>query len=679
MLRLSRGYITERMLPQPLKSRIITGDLGNVIRERYSIKFRVLKRLAGALCLSLLGLAAVTHVSPAAALPGAAVSIKPYRVLLVVDHWSDPSGLVVNSKTDNFQSVAALLKAWSVPFDVLQLDQQHLDASYLFGRSGSIRYGTVVWVADPSSYGTQDIASLEQATQAGTSLIAFNSRFVDPVLERLLGLKFREFYTATDDLHLTGEHYITRGIGSAEDEMPPQKHDYAVRLWVQPTSANVLITQGQHPVLTANQIAPGVSAVWLGSPAQPELGSSIFWRNLLFRSLVWTMGYAVVPNVDFDHSIIFELDDWGTADKAFLSYWRYVEPSAETISQYLVAPLQQHHAVASAMVDTGYVDRQSKRVVSPWAQKFTDLYGLNQDYASTRQGLKQAVAEGLLNIESHGWTHMNQDLESPPGPWWTADLSGAGSVDGWYAEFDDKLRGNEVPAVTQMFHMKRSLSEIQQDFGEQALEFKPGNNSWSKTQFNNTAELAARVGFGLFHGDDATYYLTPERVLDMAGVIPDFTTGYDILDRLHSERWPAHPDGPVIVGFHDRDIALDHDFMQKLFAALPSNYKTLGTNEYIGMLHTQVSSSAGNNNLQLTFDQDSHYCTYFATHPSSWQLWLSEPLRQQLMVSHTEVSVDNKPARKMNASESQPEMMIIDLPPGVGSHNWGIDSGNTRQ
>jgi hypothetical protein len=109
-----------------------------------------------------------------------------------------------------------------------------------------------------------------------------------------------------------------------------------------------------------------------------------------------------------------------------------------------------------------------------------------------------------------------------------------------------------------------------------------------------------------------------------------------------------------------------------LFSALPSNYETLGTNEYIGMLHTQVSSSASNNNLQLTFAQDSYYCTYFATHSSSWRLWLSDPLRQQLMVSQTEVSVDNKPGRKMNASDSQREMMIIDLPPGGGSHNWTL-------
>jgi hypothetical protein len=80
-------------------------------------------------------------------IPSRAQSIfspRPYRVLLVVARWGDPSGIVVKSGEDEFQPVAALLKAWSVPFDIFQLDEQHLDASYLFDRSGPVRYGAVI-------------------------------------------------------------------------------------------------------------------------------------------------------------------------------------------------------------------------------------------------------------------------------------------------------------------------------------------------------------------------------------------------------------------------------------------------------------------------------------------------------------------------------------------------------
>jgi hypothetical protein len=630
-------------------------------------------RIVATAGLLLLCVAAITQGSRAASTAAPpAIQTKPYRVLLVVEHWSDPYGLVVNSETDKFQPVAALLKAWSVPFDILRLDQQHLDASYLFRRSGRIRYGVVIWLADPSSYGEQDFASLEEATRAGTGLIIVDSRFLDSTLDKLLGLKFKDFYTSTDIFHVTKEHYITRDIAAGKAAPSAQSHDYSDRLWVQPTSAEVLIAQGQHPVLTVNQLGLGISALWLGSPNLSMLCDSGFWRNLFFRSLVWSLGYVVVPNVDYAHRIIFELDDWGTADKGFLSYWRYLEPSEETILQDLIAPLKQHHGVASAEVNTGYVDRQSKRIVSPWVQRFTDLYGLHQDYTSTHKGLKDAADAGVLDIESHGWTHMEANLESLPGPWWTADLAGEGSMVGWYAEFQDQRRGEEIPAVTQIYHMERSLAELQQDFGEQALELKPGNNSWSKSQFNNTAGLAARVGFGLFHGDKATYYLDHELVLDMADVVPDFNTAYDLLGVLNPERWPDHSDGPVILGFHDRDIALDHNFMERLFAALPTDYQTLGTNQYVGIIHTQINSPIDGDGLQLTFTEDSHYCAYFARHPSTWRLWLSDPLREQLAASHLEVSIDDKPTA-IRAADFRHETLTIDLPPGLGTHTWKLE------
>lgn len=617
-----------------------------------------------------------THPANIGASPS--IDARPYRVLLVVEHRSDPYGIVVSGEADIFQPVTALLKAWSVPFDILQLDQQHLDASYLFRRSGEIRYGTVIWLADSSSYDKQNFAPLEEAALAGTGLIVIDSRFLDPTLSKLLGLRFKDFYASTDSLQITRQHFITRDVGADETAASVPSHDYSDRIWVQPTNAAVLVVQAQHPVLTVNQLGPRTPAVWLGSPNLTVLCDSLFWRKLFFRSLIWSLGYIVVPNVDYSHRIIFELDDWGTADKGFLSYWRYLEPTEQTIHEGLVEPLKQHHAVASAEVNTGYVDRQSKRVRSPWVQKFTDLYGLHQDYTSTYKALKDAADSGVLDIESHGWTHMEPDLDSPPGPWWTADLAGEGSVVGWYGEFQDQRRGKEIPAVTQIYHMERSLAELRQDFGKEALELKPGNNSWSKSQFDNTAGLAARVGFGLFHGDKATYYLDRDLVLDMVDVIPDFNTGYDLLNTLSPQRWPDHPDGPLILGFHDRDIAMDHHFMERLFAALPTNYQTLGTNQYVGIVHTQIDSSSDGSGFQLTFAVDSHYCAYFVNHPSSWQLWLSDPLREQFAVLHLEASTDGKPT-EIKAADFAHETLTIDLPPGLGSHTWRLEVVKNHQ
>lgn len=608
--------------------------------------------------------------------PAQSWHVKPYRALLIVERWNDPTSVLVDHEKDDFQPVAALLKAWSVPFDVVRLDQQHLDSTYLFSRSGEVRYGVAIWLADADSYSGQNVASLEQAVHAGTSLVVAKSRILDPALQRLTGLKFKELYTATDPLRVTEPHFITHELAAQKMDPWDVSWDFATRLWVEPQTAKVLIDQNHHPVLTIDQTAPGSSAIWMGVPALSSLRDSAYWRQLFFRSLLLSLGYLVLPNIDYAHRLEIEIDDWGTADKGFLSYWRYLEPGEETLRQSLITPLQKRHAVVAANVNTGYVDRQSKRIVSPWTRTFTDLYGLHQDYASTQRGLKAAVAAGVLEVESHGWTHMQPDLESPPGPWWTADLAGEGSADGWYTEFADHRRGVESPAIVQLFHMKRSLEYLQEDFGQQALELRPGGSGWSKSQFNNTGRIAAQAGFGLFHAEpDFYYYLDHDQVLDMTGIAPQVgTTSYDRLADLHPERWPAHPDGPAMLLFHDRDIALQPDFVERLLTALPSTTQTVSLNEYIGILHAQIDSSSVQG-WQLSFGFDPHYCAYFEKHPSSWRLWLSASFSEALKASQdVQISVDNKASRRIKAADFVRGTPTIDLPPGLGTHVWKLEA-----
>jgi len=259
---------------------------------------------------------------------------KPYRALLVVEHWNDPSSVLVDHEKDTFQPVAALLKAWSVPFDILRLDQQHLDETYLFRRSGDVRYGVVIWLADADSYANQNVGSLEEAVRAGTSLVVAKSRFADPALERLLGLKYKEAYTATDPLRVVASHFITRELAALRMDLLSVAWDFSTRAWVEPQGATVLIEQNHHPLLTIDQPDAETSAIWMGVPDIRSLRDSAYWRHLFFRSLVWSLEYLVSPNVDYSHSIEVEMDDWGTAHKGFLSYWRSSnrakKPSAKT-------------------------------------------------------------------------------------------------------------------------------------------------------------------------------------------------------------------------------------------------------------------------------------------------------------------------------------------------------------
>jgi hypothetical protein len=222
--------------------------------------------------------------------------------------------------------------------------------------------------------------------------------------------------------------------------------------------------------------------------------------------------------------------------------------------------------------------------------------------------------------------------------------------------------------------MKRSLEQLQDDFGQRALELRPGGSGWSKSQFNHTGRIAAQAGFGLFHAEpDFYYYLDPDLVLDMTGIAPQVgTTSYDRLADLHPERWPAHPDGPAMLLFHDRDIALEKDFVERLLAALPASYRTFSVNEYIGILHAQIASS-GAEGWQLTFGFDPHYCAYFDAHLSSWRLWLSDSLAEKLRAwQQLQISVDDRAPVRAQATDFLRGSMTIDLPAGLGTHVWKV-------
>jgi len=114
----------------------------------------------------------------------------------------------------------------------------------------------------------------------------------------LLGLKFKATYTATDSLRVTEPHFITRELAGLKMDPLDTSWDFATRLWVDPRGAKVLIAQTVHPALTLNSPREDTAAIWLGAPRLAELRDSPYWRELFLRSLVWSLGYVVQPNVD---------------------------------------------------------------------------------------------------------------------------------------------------------------------------------------------------------------------------------------------------------------------------------------------------------------------------------------------------------------------------------------------
>jgi hypothetical protein len=312
----------------------------------------------------------------------------------------------------------------------------------------------------------------------------------------------------------------------------------------------------------------------------------------------------------------------GNAQNSWLEHWHYPELSEAQIRHSIIAPLQAHHAILSLNIVPGFVDDAQHKIVPTWHQTFTDGFGTKQDYASTKKGLDAGIAAGVLEIESHGWTHMQPDLTSPPGPWWGSPLMNERAEVGWYREFFDVRRGREIPAAEQKFHMQQSADWILHEFGQAPLQFSTGGNAVSRSPDNNTWTLAAEAGYGYYGG-----YLGRDLAVEgRADSTADFGGSDDVPLFL-----PAPPDG------HDRGVAHDPEGFAKVFDKYPG-YLFTGLDEYIGYQHADIRLTSGGNALTIAYDP--HYCRALMAKPSTWDFNIADWLRPRMQGQH--IVVDGK-------------------------------------
>lgn len=535
------------------------------------------------------------------------LAAKPYRFLLVIsDQWKDPSSFVIEGGGE-FQVIAASLKTWGLPFDILRLDQQRIDRYHLLDRDGEPRYGTIIWSAGPG-----------ELKGKGADLV--------PVLVKEHGV----------GLVILGDSAPAPEISSLTGSAPPREHFTTRGL------------SGALPPLAIREFERAGRVVWLRAHIQNQLT-----RDLFKRCLVWVQGYAVYA--EYPKSIVLEMHDMGTSEKTLSPRWHYRSLTEQEIRAAIIEPLKKHNAVVTQIVNTGYVDRKSESVLEPWKQQrvVDPLDGKTvHDYASTKRGLDAGQREGVFEIQSHGWTHMLPDLDSPPGPFWTVPLNTMGGLD-WYNEFGDRLRKQEVPAATQRFHLQRSIEYLRQDFGVTPVFFRPGGGEFSRSYANHTGRVAAQLGFGLARLA-APVYLAHDLVISLESVVPHATWAFDREIPASGIPWTA--DGPYFLAFHDRDVAMDSGAVERLLNSLGSGVRYMTAGEYTAYLHAEWSSVLSpRDSLSLVVDYDDHYCRYFASHPSTWTLHLSDETQ-----------------RSMKAA---PEKQTIQIPSGPGRHVVRVGAG----
>src|SRR5215475_1869816 len=534
---------------------------------------------------------------------------KPYRLLFVISNqWKDPRSFLVTGGGE-FQTAVTMLKYWGVPFDIVRLDQTLLDANQFTDFSGRPKYGAILWDVPGESLSASDQAVVEEAVlKLHISLIAIGDRVQQPVIQKLMGISYRNEHMNSAHPLSKGDSFLLRGVSS---DLLTQGPDLRAmqRVQVELNGAQVLAEAGGMPQVTERTISDDTRAIWIGGDIDQMLLYQPM-RTALRRVITEAIGYSLVKT--WSNTIILTMDDMGNAQNAWLEHWHYPALSEEQIRHSVLEPLQAHHAILSLNIVPGFVDDNQHKIVPTWHQQFTDQFGTRQDYISTKKGLDEGVALGVLEIESHGWTHMQPDLSSPPGPWWGSPLMDERAEVGWYREFYDVRRNREIAAAEQKFHMRQSADWIEKEFGQFPLEFSTGGNGVSRSPDNNTWRLAAEAGYGYYGG-----YLGRDLAVEgRADSNADFA-GIDDVPLL----LPAPPDG------HDCGIAHDPEGFAKVFDKYPGHTFT-GLDEYIGYQHAEWRP-ANADSMKLELNYDPHYCRALIAKGSTWTLHLSDWLRER--------------------------------------------------
>jgi hypothetical protein len=574
----------------------------------------------------------------------ASAQLKPYRVLIVIsDQWKDPRSFMVSGGGE-FQTIVTMFKSWGIPFDILRLDQTLMDPNQFTDFSGRARYGAILWDVPDDNISETDQGIVADAVQMlHISLIAIGDRIRQPVIQRLLGIHYKNQHMNSAHPMVTAPSFVLRGLPADLHQQGPDVISMR-RVQVDVTGAKILAEAGGVPQVTEKEITDDTRAIWIGGDIDQMLLYQPL-RTALRRAVTEAIGYALTKS--WTKTIVLTMDDMGNAQNAWLEHWHYPALTEEQIRHSLIEPLQAHHAVLSLNVVPGFVDDAQRRIVPTWQQQFTDSFGTKQDYISTKKGLDAGVALGVLEIESHGWTHMQPDLTSPPGPWWRSPLMDERAEVGWYREFYDVRRGREITAAEQKFHMQQSAEWIQQEFGQFPLEFSTGGNGVSRSPDNNTWRLAAEAGYGYYGG-----YLGKDLAVEgRADSNADFGGSDDVPLLL-----PAPPDG------HDRGISHDPEGFAKVFDRYPGHLFT-GLDEYVGYQHadTGTTSAKAFKGLTLTVFYDPHYCRALISKPSSWNFEIADWLRPSLESS--QIWVDGK-----NSGSVKNETTAVEFQAGSQTH-----------
>jgi hypothetical protein len=631
------------------------------------------------------------------------LKIKPLRVLIVIgDQWTDPMSYNIDPRRVNgtdFLDVVNMLKIWGIPFDVLRLDEQRLQINRFLDGEAKPNYGCVIWMADPDKLKGYSVnyQTLKRAVREyGISMIALFDYIKTKPVADLVGVDYhdvKEIQPGSNDdkFTISGEHFITsdamnvmlpdqnqiaqtsipaaNGITPDINEAMGNKTMINIVRCLATDSVKVLGTIGKIPQFVVRDIDKDTKVVWIGG-GHDWFRKYPVMRGIFRKAMVYSIGYGIF-NDNFENGLIFIMDDVGCSEHAWSLRWHYPTPHKDTLIKYLIEPLEKYGFMMVQNICPGFANPEKQIIESPWTVKpFKDIFGNWQDYGSTKEGLDEGLRRGVFEIQPHrAWSHMNWDLESPPGPWWGSPVDGELAVTDWYNEVVDVRRGYvPVPSNDLLFIYRMGIDAIKKSFGvvPLAAEVRPGAELKEGTHGgDDNGRIAAIAGLGVsrecYVGFDYTIefnMMMPQQFtchdLDLTAqtnYMADQTeAGWDALLTMTTEQLVSSK----IAG--GRRINL-HDNLDWIESRKDKYW--MGFNETCAYLHARIASPENNG---IEFHYDDHYCKYFEKKTSLWTLELSDSFRQDLG-DNSYVSVDGKMGTTNLGSKQ-----VLNIPAGLGTH-----------
>jgi hypothetical protein len=631
------------------------------------------------------------------------VKLKPFRVLIIIgDQWTDPMSYHIDPtrvKGTDFMDVVNMLKIWGVPFDILRLDEQRLQINRFLDGMAEPNYGCVIWMADPDKLKghSADFQALKNAIEKyGISMIALFDYIKTKEVADLVGVDFSDVSESRLDKNsnrfiISEEHFITSeavgtylpdpkqsasiSIPAADGITPDDKKsmdEAALVNVVHCTAGNSLTVLGRIgdiPQFVVRDVNHDTKVVWIGG-GKDWFRKYPVMRSVFRKALVYTIGYGVF-NDNFENGFIFIMDDIGCSEHAWSLRWHYPTPLKDTLIKYLIEPLEKNGLMMVQNITPGFANPEKKLIESPWTvEPFEDIFGNWQDYGSTKEGLDEGLRRGVFEIQAHrAWSHMNWDLDSPPGPWWGSPVDGELAVTDWYNEVVDVRRNHQpVPSNDLLFIYKMGIDAIKKSFGvvPLAAEVRPGAElEAGKPGGYDNGRIAAIAGLGV----SRECYVGIDHTIEFSMMMPEQFTCHD-LDLTAQTDYPADQAdadwdkllslsteelmSSKIAGGRRINLRDNLDWIESR-----KDKRWMGFNETCAYLHAKISVSPAQ---VIEIYYEDHYCKYFESKASSWTLELSEWIRKDLG-GRGSILVDEEKAGTVTSLKQ-----IIEIPQGLGKH-----------